>query len=142
MGKGFCFRERLCGGWEESTLCYHTYRVWCHQVVLDVCCCAFHIYLDPPLHPTRPFSLRPPMGAPSPLPFTPRPLLFPSLPLPLFHPHASLLEQIKDPRIHVLPRGSQRVRAVQETVTSLVHEVLLAKVRGAAGQGERGCWPR
>ncbi|GJP54733.1 hypothetical protein CLOM_g13781 [Closterium sp. NIES-68] len=42
---------------------------------------------------------------------------------------ARLLDELRDPRIHALPRTAQRVRSFQEAVSSLVYDVLIAKVR-------------
>ncbi|KAI6696195.1 hypothetical protein NL676_016314 [Syzygium grande] len=41
----------------------------------------------------------------------------------------NLLDQLKDPRFHALPRASQRVAAFADTVNELVYDVLISKVR-------------
>eukprot|EP00897_Mesotaenium_endlicherianum_P008784 jgi/Mesen1/7934/ME000422S07085 len=41
----------------------------------------------------------------------------------------NLLEQARDPRFHALPRGAQRVQALQDAVHDLVYDMLVAKVR-------------
>eukprot|EP00850_Spirogloea_muscicola_P009387 SM000052S17779 [mRNA] locus=s52:718780:723671:+ [translate_table: standard] len=42
---------------------------------------------------------------------------------------ASLLEQSADPRFHALPRTAQRLQALQESVSDLVYDVLMSKIR-------------
>ncbi|CAI5472361.1 unnamed protein product [Closterium sp. Yama58-4] len=84
-----------------------------------------------------------PRSAASPLPLLPT---LPPPPLPPLQPeppaqartepiHAPalirLLDELRDPRIHALPRTAQRVRSFQEAVSSLVYDVLIAKVRSS-----------
>eukprot|EP00850_Spirogloea_muscicola_P009999 SM000057S18429 [mRNA] locus=s57:547827:552731:- [translate_table: standard] len=42
---------------------------------------------------------------------------------------ASLLEQSADPRFHALPRTAQRLQTLQESVSDLVYDVLMSKIR-------------
>ena len=67
---------------------------------------------------------------------------FTSKPHPSSHPYIpSLFEQVTDPRFHALPRTAQRVATLQDSISDLVYDVLIAKVRQSlAGVSTKSVW--